>query len=315
MQLEDYQKLPQKELISIINDLKKKKNAVILTHYYQNLEVHPVADIIGDSLFLAKQGLKAEADTIVFCGVYFMAQSAKILSPEKKVLLPDMSSRCAMAGMCDAKGLRKLREEYPERMVITYVNSSAEVKAESDIICTSANAVKIVDHFKDKKIIFAPDQNLGGYCQAKTGADMLFWNGFCYVHNEISVADIYIAKHKHPNSLVLVHPETPVDVQEAADFIGSTSEIIKFVEDNLDLLDDESGVIIGTEVEIAKLLQQKYPAKRIFNLAEHAVCTEMKHIDLAKVAYSLDKGVTEVVVDDKVRVRAKKALDKMLNFS
>lgn len=307
--------IPDEELVKLILKLKKEKNAVILAHSYQDMEIHTIADFVGDSLELSRKAAATDADIIVFCGVDFMAESAKILSPEKKVLIPDIAARCPMAMMTGAEGLRELKKEHPEAVVITYINSSAEVKAESDVICTSANAVKIVEHYKDRQIIFAPDRNLGHYCSMKTGADMILWNGYCYVHDELSTGDVFIARHEHPDCLLLVHPESPGDVLELADFIGSTSQIIKFVEDNLNDIDDRSGVIIGTEIEIARTLQHRFPLKRIYPLADHAVCLQMKKTDLHKVYNALLNEEEEVFVEETVRVKALKALEKMMELS
>jgi quinolinate synthase len=307
--------LPKDKLIKEILKLKKKKNAVILAHSYQDSEVQLVADFTGDSLELSKKAAETDADIIVFCGVDFMAESAKILSPDKKVLIPEKNARCPMAMMCGAGDLRKLKEKHPDAVVISYINSSAEVKAESDCICTSANAVKIVEHYKDKKIIFTPDKNLGYYCSMTTGADMILWNGHCYVHDEFSIGDIFIARHEHPDCLLLVHPESPKDVLEKADFIGSTSQMIKFVEENIDNMNEKAGVIIGTEVEIAKTLQMRFPSKRIYPLADHAVCVQMKATELYKVYNSLLNEETEVFVDEDIRKKALKALNKMLELS
>lgn len=303
------------ELIEKINKLKKEKNAVILVHSYQRQEVHPVADFLGDSLALAREAAKTDADMIIFCGVDFMAESAKILSPSKKVILPDEASKCPMAMMATAESLREMKKKYPEAVVITYINSSAEVKAESDVICTSANAIDIVEFYKDKKIIFTPDKHLGSYCKEVTGADIVLWDGYCYVHDEFSIGDIYIAKHEHPDCLLVVHPESPKEVLEIADFIGSTSQIIKFVEENIGELEENKGFIIGTEVEIAKALQNKYPNEGIYNLADHAVCTQMKKTTLEKVYNALENEETEIFVDDNVRVKALKALNTMLELS
>jgi quinolinate synthase len=307
--------LSKDELIEQILRLKKENNAVILAHSYQDSEIHLVADLVGDSLELSKKAAGTDADVIVFCGVDFMAESAKILSPGKKVLLPNGMAKCPMAGMCDADGLRKLKMKHPGAVVITYINSSAEVKAESDCVCTSSNAVKIVEHYKDKKIIFTPDRNLGRYCQEITGADMVIWDGYCYVHDEFSTGDIFIARHENPDCLLLVHPESPADVLELADFIGSTSQIIKFVEENIAEMNDGSGVIIGTEVEIAKTLQNRFPGKRIFPLADHAVCIQMKKTTLEDVYNALLNGETEISVDENIRLKALKSLNKMLELS
>lgn len=315
MKLEDYKKLSDNELIEIINKYKKEKNAVLLVHTYQRLNIHPVADYTGDSLLLSQKAADTDADIIVFCGVDFMAEAAKILSPKKKVILPDKRANCPMAMMADAESLIELKKEHPDAVVITYINSSAAVKAESDVICTSSNALQIVEHYKDKKIIFTPDKNLGAYCKEKTGADIIIWNGHCYVHNEMSSGDIYIAKHEYPNSILLAHPEAPMEVLESADFIGSTSAIIKFVDDNVKDLDNDAAMIIGTEIEVARHLAKKYPNKKIVPLADHAVCATMKLTELYKVAYALEHEEHEVVVDADVSKKALKALDKMLELS
>lgn len=309
------QTMNNEELIKKINELKKKKNAVILVHSYQRQEVHPVADFMGDSLALAREAAKTDADMIVFCGVDFMAESAKILSPDKKVILPSEDAKCPMAMMANAESLREMKKKYPEAVVITYINSSADVKAESDIVCTSANAIDIVEFYKDKKIIFTPDKHLGHYCKEVTGADIILWDGYCYVHDEFSIGDIYIAKHEHPNSLLLVHPESPNEVLEIADFIGSTSQIIRFVEENIGKLEEHDGFIIGTEVEIGNTLQKKYPDGNISNLADHAVCSQMKKTTLAKVYEALVNEEVEITVDEHVRIKALKALDAMLELS
>jgi len=315
MTLEDYKKLSDEELIERINKAKKEKNAIILVHTYQRMNIHPVADFLGDSLALAQEAAKTDADMIVFCGVDFMAESAKILSPNKKVILPEIKATCPMAKMADAKSLIELKRKHPEARVITYINSSAAVKAESDIICTSSNAVKIVEAYKDKPIIFVPDKNLGAYCQEMTGADMIFWDGYCYVHNEMSVGDAYIIKKEYPNSLLLTHPEAPMEVLAISDFVGSTSALIDFVEDNIQDLDENAALILGTEVEIARKLQAKYPTKNIVNLAEHAVCATMKMTELYKVCHAIENEIYEIEVDEDVRDRALIALNKMLKLS
>jgi len=315
MNFDKYKNIPEIELLEMIFELKKKKNAVVLAHSYQDQKIFPAADFTGDSLELARKAAGTKADMIVFCGVDFMAQSAKILSPGKKVFLPDPEAKCPMAMMADAEGLRKLKKEHPDAVVISYINSSAEVKAESDVICTSANAVDIVDHYKNRLIIFAPDKNLGYYCSIKTGADMILWNGYCYVHDELSSGDVYIAKHEHPDCILLVHPEAPKEVLEQADFVGSTSQIMKFVEENSDKMDKSAGVLIGTEIEIARTLQKRFPHKRIYPLADHAVCAQMKKTQLYKIYNSLLNEEYEIKVDEKTRTGALKALDKMLELS
>ncbi len=307
--------MDRKAIIENIEELKKKKNAVILAHSYQDAEVREVADFTGDSLELSRRAASTDADMIVFCGVDFMAESAKILSPDKKVLLPAPEAKCPMAGMVDAEGLRELKRKHPDAVVITYINSPAEVKAESDCICTSSNAVRIVEHYKNRKIIFTPDKNLGAYCREKTGAEMIIWNGHCYVHDEFSIGDIYIAKHEHPGCILLVHPESPAEVLEQADYIGSTSQIINFVVNNIASMNEDAGVIIGTEIEIAKMLLQRFPEKRIYPLADHAVCLQMKKTGLEDVYNSLINEEEEIFVSEEVRSKALTALNKMLELS
>ena len=310
--LEELKKLSDAELISRIEKLKKEKNAVILVHLYQNLNIHPVADFIGDSLLLAQQAAKTDADIIVFCGVDFMAESAKILSPNKKVILPEKMANCPMAHMADRENVRKLKEKHQDAVVITYINSTAGVKAESDVICTSSNALKIVNHYQDRKIIFTPDKHLGNYCKEQTNTDIILWDGHCYVHDRFSADDVNLAKLNHPNCTLLVHPESPKEVVDLADFVGSTSQIIKHIEDNID---GEKGFIIGTEIEVSRLMQQKYPDKKIFQLADHAICKTMKMTQLHKVLYALETETNIIEVDSEVADKALLALNKMLELS
>ncbi|PID27131.1 MAG: quinolinate synthase [Candidatus Cloacimonadota bacterium] len=314
MQLEDYKKMGEKELIERINKAKKEKNAVILVHNYQRLNIHQVADFLGDSFTLAQKGSETEADMIIFCGIDFMAETVKILSPEKRVIVPDKNAESTVTFMPNVEELKKLRDENPNAKIITHIDSYASIKAESDVICTSSNAVKIVEHYKDEKIIFCPDKNLGEYCRDLTGADITLWNGHCSLHNEFSEGDIFIAKYEHPNCLLLAHPKSPTEVLERADFIGSTSQIIQFVEDNQDLINEKAGVLIGTEVEVAKMLQKRFPNKPIFPLADHAVSEKMKLTTLAKICYAIENGAHEIEVDKEVSEKALKALDKMVEL-
>lgn len=328
------------EIRQEILELKQQKNAVILAHLYQDLEVQGIADYTGDSLKLARDGKDNNADIIIFCGVDFMAESAKILAPHKKVILPEPNSMCPMAKMADAKNLQLLKDKHPDAVVITYINSSAEVKAISDCCCTSANAINIVKHYAEegKQIIFTPDRNLGNYCAVQNGlssviwdgenyideednkskstdAQVILWNGFCHVHDEISVSDIFISKQEHNNSLLLVHPEARPEILEIANFVGSTSQIIKFVEDNVNLLDKDSSIIIGTEIEISRLLKKRYPDKNIFQLADHAICKNMKKNTLPKILKALREEEPAIELDDEIIQGSVKALNKMLELS
>jgi len=241
-----------------------------------------------------------------------MAESAKILSPQKKVILPEKNANCPMALMADAKSLKELKSKHPDAVVITYINSTAEVKAESDVICTSSNALKIVNAYKDKKIIFTPDKNLGNYCKEKTGADIILWDGFCYVHDMFSKDDVNLAKMEHPGCLLLVHPESPKEVVDMADFVGSTSQIIKYVDDNVK---NDKGFIIGTEIEVSRILQAKYPAKNIYQLADHGICKTMKMTELYKVCYALENEIGAIKVEKEVAEKSLKALNRMLELS
>lgn len=328
------------EIKQEIFELKQKKNVVILAHLYEDLDVQSVADFTGDSLKLARDGKETDSDTIIFCGVDFMGESAKILAPNKKVILPEMGAVCPMAHMANAEELKKLKKLHPEAIVITYINSSAEIKAESDCCCTSASAVDIVKHYSDqgKQIIFTPDRNLGNYCAVKnklssviwdgkdyidekdnhtktTDAKVILWNGYCHVHDEISISDVYIAREEHPNTILLVHPEAKPEVLEIANFVGSTSQIIKFVDENINIIDENAGVLIGTEIEISRLLQKKYPKKNIYQLAEHAICPNMKKTTLEKVLKALKEDTPGIEVDQKIIDGSVKSLNKMLELS
>ena len=218
-------------LIAKIDELRKIKNAVILAHYYQKPEVQEIADFIGDSLDLSRKSAETNADIIVFAGVNFMAETAKILSPEKKVLIPDLNAGCSLADSCPVDEFKKFREKYPDHIVVSYVNTTAEIKALTDITCTSTNAVKIIESIpKEQKIIFAPDRNLGNYLNRITGRDMVVWNGACHVHEEFSLEKILAIREKYPEAKLIAHPECQKPVQIAADFIGSTSALLKYTE-------------------------------------------------------------------------------------
>ncbi len=311
--LRDYRSIPESDLIEWINRLRVERNAVILAHNYQELEVQNTADYIGDSLGLSIEATKSDASIIVFCGVDFMAESAKILNPDKKVIIPDNRADCPMARMVSAAGLRKMKLLYPDAVVVTYVNSTADVKAESDICCTSANAVEVVKSLGDKKIIFAPDKNLALYVEKMTGADIIPWEGFCYVHNSFSARDVNVALEEYPGALFIAHPEAPMDVLDRADLITSTSGMVKWVEENTDII-AERGVIIGTEVGLVNQVLAKHPGARIYPLFDKAICRTQKMIDLPKICWALENEQFEVEIDEAIRIRAYSSLKRMIDI-
>lgn len=287
--------------------LKVERDAIILSHNYQIPEVQDIADVVGDSLALARAAAKAPQKVIVFCGVHFMAESASILCPSKTVLLPAADAGCPMADMVDGESLRRKRAEYPEAAVVCYVNSSAEVKAESDICCTSANAVRVVASLKEKQVIFVPDQNLASYVASHVDKEIIAWPGFCPTHHRLRASDVSRARAAHPDALVLVHPEARPEVVARADFVGSTSQIIKYAAQT-----DATTLIIGTEMGIHHKLQKDNPAKRFFVLSPGLVCPNMKKTTLALVRDSLVSLEPRVTVDEEVRRRAVRALERMI---
>lgn len=296
------------DIIGRIDRLKKEKNAVILAHYYQNSEIYKIADFIGDSLELSKKAKASDAEIIVFCGVFFMAESAKILSPEKTVLIPQKSAGCPMADMIDAAAVRKLRKEHPDAAVVTYVNSSAAVKAESDICCTSSNAVRVVKGLKEKEIIFIPDKNLGAYVASQVPEKTFhFFDGYCPVHNQITTENVKKARAAYPNTELLVHPECPIDVIKQADFVGSTSAIIDYATKS-----DKTEFIIGTEEGILTMLKEKNPDKTFHILAGNFLCNDMKKTTLADVLYVLENMENEVKLDKDTIKKASSSLEKMI---
>jgi len=296
------------ELSTEILDLKKKSNAVILAHLYQRPEVQDIADFTGDSLGLAQQAAETDADVIVFCGVHFMAETAFILSPDKKVLLPEVNAGCPMADMVTADALREKKKEYPDAVVVCYVNSSAEVKAESDICCTSANAVKVVQSVPtDKRIMFVPDRNLGHYVGLKAGREIIYWEGYCNTHDKMTAEDIRKAKKAHPKAEVLVHPECRPEVVVLADQVFSTSGMIKYAAES-----KAQEFIIGTEMGILHQLHQKCPDKEFYLASKKLVCPNMKSTNLEKVKWALEEMQPRVMVPDAIREKAVGAVEKML---
>ncbi len=296
------------KLIEKIKALKKKRNAVILSHVYQRDEVQDIADFIGDSLGLSRKAVSTDAKVILFCGVRFMAETAAILNPDKIVLLPDKNAGCALADMATLIELRAKKKEYPDAAVVSYVNSSALIKAESDICCTSANAVDVVNSLKEKQILFLPDKNLGKFVSSKTDKRVILWDGFCYVHHHnIGQDDLRRAKTEHPNAKVMVHPECPPEVTSLADYIGSTSQMARYASKN-----SYKEFIVGTEKGMLHNLRIHNPDKKFYPASEEAICRDMKLITLEKVASALENMEYRVEVPGKVAIRAKKALDRML---
>lgn len=291
-----------------IEDLKQQRNAVILAHNYQIPEVQDIADFVGDSLGLSVQAASTDADTIVFCGVLFMAETAAILSPQKTVLLPDLEAGCPMADMITATQLRELKVKHPDALAVCYVNTPAEVKAECDYCCTSSNAVELVNRLpKDKEIIFIPDKHLGQYVEDQTGRDMILWPGYCSTHVRITADDIRKTKEAHPDALVLAHPECGRAVYDVADEMLSTGQMLKFAKQS-----SNSKFIIATEIGILHTLKKQNPDKEFFAASEAAVCPNMKKITLEKVVWSLEDNQFQVTVNEEITNRARKALDRML---
>jgi quinolinate synthase len=299
-----------KELEEEIRELKKKRNAVILAHNYQLPEVQDVADFRGDSLELSRIAAKTDAKVIVFCGVHFMAETASILCPDKKVIMPDINAGCPMANMISAADLRKLKKEHPEAAAVGYVNTSAEVKAELDFCCTSTNAVAVVNALRERKeIIFVPDKYLADYVSKKTGRKLISWNGFCPTHVKILPEDVSREKRFHPKAKVLVHPECLPSVVAMADAALSTSQMGKFAKET-----EAKEMIIGTEVGLIYRLKKDNPTKEFYPASERAVCPNMKRTTQEKIVWALEELQEEVRVPDDIRLRARKAIDRMLEI-
>ena len=297
------------KLVEKISALKKKRNAVILVHNYQLGEVQDIADFVGDSLDLSQNAAKTDADVIVFCGVHFMAETASILCPDKVVLLPEISAGCPMANMITAKRLRAKKKEHPQAVVVCYINSSAEVKAESDICCTSANAVGVIKSLDAPEILFVPDQYLGHYISTRTGKKMILWPGFCPTHARIKPERIKELKQEYPQAKVVVHPECRPEVIALADEVLSTSGMCRYAQ-----RDEVREMVVGTEMGIIHRLKKENPGKRFIPVSEQAICPNMKLITLEKVLWSLEEMSPEVKVPQRVRLKAIAAVDKMLKI-
>lgn len=307
---------PQLDLFAEIEKLKKEKNAIILAHYYQEPDIQDVADFIGDSLGLAQQAEKTEASIILFAGVHFMAETAKILNPSKKVLLPDLKAGCSLSDSAPPALFKLFRDKHPDHIVITYINCSAGMKALSDIICTSSNAQKIIESLPaDQKIIFAPDKNLGAYINKQTGRNMLLWNGACMVHEIFSREKILKLKIRHPHAKVIAHPECEAPVLELADYIGSTTGLLKFSKS-----DPATEFIVVTETGILHQMQKESPDKTFIpappnNACACNDCPHMKLNTLEKLYLCLKYELPEITMDEDLRIAARKPIDRMLEIS
>lgn len=304
------------DLFAEIEKIKKEKNAIILAHYYQEPDIQDVADYIGDSLGLAQKAQSTDADIIVFAGVHFMAETAKILNPSKKVIIPDLKAGCSLSDSAPPDLFAKFKAKYPDHIVITYINCSAGIKALSDIICTSSNAEHIVNSLpKDQKIIFAPDKNLGKYLIKKTGRDMVLWDGSCIVHEIFSLEKITKLKHRHPKAKVIAHPECEDHILQVADFIGSTTGLLKYA-----IKDDASEFIVVTEAGILHQMQKEAPHKTFIpgppeNNCACNECPHMKLNTLEKLYLCMHYEMPEINMEETLRVEAKKGIDRMLEIS
>ena len=305
MKFEEYARMSEPALVARCEELKRARNAVILGHNYQVDAVQRVSDSVGDSLVLAQLGADSDAELIVLCGVLFMAESAKILNPAKKVILPSLSAGCPMADMITAEELRAFKAEHPGAPVVCYVNTSAAVKAESDVCCTSSNAVRVTESLDADEVLFVPDRNLAAYVASQTDKTIIPWDGYCYVHNMFVPEDVVVATAAHPESPIVVHPECPPDVISMADFVASTEGMVN-------LAAEHDSLIVGTEIGLIDRLKRDHPGKRFYPLSPFAVCRNMKMIDLPGVVWALDNEEHEIVVSDDVRVRAQSALARML---
>jgi len=294
-------------IVEEITKLKKEKDAIILVHNYQRPEIQDIADSLGDSLGLAREAAKTDARIIVFCGVRFMAETAKILSPEKTVIIPRKDAGCPMADMVTAEDLRMLKEKYPGAKVVSYVNTNADVKAESDICCTSANAIKVVRNIEADKIIFTPDKNLAAYCQRFTDKEIIPWNGYCYVHKKIREEEVRLAKEKFTDALLLVHPECNPSVIDLADEVLSTSGMLNFAKKT-----DKKRFLIGTEEGLIYRLKKENPGKEFYAAGTAKMCRNMKLTTLNDVYFSLKEERYAIELPEVIIKSAKKALEAML---
>lgn len=307
---------PRLDLFAEIARLKKEKNAVILAHYYQDADIQDIADFIGDSLQLSQEAAKTEADIILFAGVHFMAETAKIISPTKKVILPDLAAGCSLADSCPPEAFKVFKEKHPDHVVVSYINCSAAIKALTDIVCTSSNAEKIIESIpQDKKIIFAPDRNLGAYLKKKTGRDMVLWDGACMVHEIFSLEKLLRLKERHPAAEVLAHPECEAVILEHADYIGSTTGILKYA-----LQSEKKQFIVVTESGILHQMRKAAPDKEFIPAPPNANCAcndcpHMKLNTLEKIYLCLRDELPEIHLEESLRLEASASIERMLSIS
>ncbi len=303
--------MDKQTMISNINRMKKEQNAVIVAHSYQVDDVQEIADVVGDSFALSQFCASNSADTIVFCGVHFMAESAKILSPEKTVLLPELNAGCPMADMVTAEALRDAKKKYPEAAVVCYINSSADVKAECDVCCTSSNAVSVIKSIKQKDILFVPDKNLGSYvAKMVPEKNIILWEGYCITHHKIKADEVLKSKELHPDALLLVHPECQPEIADLADFVGSTKQIIDYAKAS-----DHDKFIIGTEMGVLYQLKKDNPDKTFYMMSAGLICPNMKKTSLQSVHDALAFKKYEINLSEDIIKRASHSLNRMLEVN
>ena len=302
------EKNPDEKLIQLILELKKQLNAVILVHNYQRPEMCKIADFIGDSLGLSEEAAKTDADIILFCGVKFMAETAKILSPKKTVLLPSLDAGCALADMATLEQLKKVKEKHPDAAVVSYVNANADIKAESDVCCTSMNAVKIVNSLPNKEIIFLPDKNLGRHVASKTDKKIILWDGYCFVHDKLNAEMLDDLKKDMPGAKIIAHPECKTDILQEADHISGTGGMAKFANSS-----NAKDFIVVTECGMTEKLKEDVPDKNFYSFCN--ICPYMKYTTLPLVVSSLTQKQHEITLPEETIKKARKALDKMLEYS
>lgn len=298
--------------ITEIQRLKREKNAVILAHCYQNIEIDEIADFVGDSLYLSQMAEKTDADIIIFAGVYFMAQTAKILNPTKKVILPNLKAGCDMADMINLQQLREFKNKFPNVPTVCYINSTAEVKAECDICCTSSNAIKIVESLKSPKVLFLPDKNLGRWVEKQLGnVEVITYNGYCPIHNKLNPTGIKETKSQYPNALVLAHPECVEDFLNLADYVGSTTGIMNYVKNS-----NEKEFIVATEKGVLDRLKRDYPNKKFYDINNTpSICQSMKLNTVKDIYNALQNEAPEITVDKEIAQKALKCIERMLEVS
>jgi len=294
-------------IIERIQELKIMRNAVILAHNYQIDEVQDIADFVGDSFELSRISAESSADVIVFCGVHFMAEGAALLAPDKIVLLPEIKAGCPLADMVTAEALREKKKQHPDAMVVTYINSPAAVKAESDICVTSSNAVRIVNSLETDEVLFVPDMNLGSFVAEQTDKRVILWDGYCVTHHRVTVADAAAARKSHPDAVIMVHPECRPEVVKAADYVFSTGGMIKFARER-----DHQKIIVGTEMGMVYRLQKENPEKQFYLLSQGLICPNMKYTNLEKVCKALETLQPQITVPQPIRDLARRPLERML---